>query len=44
MSLYIEKEYDALPIKVKSKLQVIDELQAPFNLMNAVERTWSLDP
>lgn len=44
LNLYIEKEYDALPTKVKSKLQNIDELQVPFNLMNAVERAWSIDP
>ena len=44
MSLYIEQEYDALPVHVKSKLQLIEELQVPFNLMNAVERTWNLVP
>lgn len=44
MSLYIEKEFEALPQEVKSKLKHIDELRTPFNLNNAVERSWGVAP
>lgn len=44
MSLYIEKDFQALPKEVKSKLKHIDELKTPFNLIDAVERAWGLAP
>ena len=44
MSLYIEKDFNEIPKAVKDKLIHIDELKTPFNLMDAVNRSWGLTP
>ncbi|WP_157619266.1 hypothetical protein [Psychromonas aquimarina] len=44
MNLYIEKEYSELSPNIKLELMLIDELQKPFNVMDAIERAWHLAP
>tara|TARA_R110002033_G_scaffold26102_9_gene59876 strand:+ start:151 stop:651 length:501 start_codon:yes stop_codon:yes gene_type:complete len=38
--LRAQKQYDSLPVEYKNKLQLVEGIHQPFDMINAFERAW----